>query len=173
MVAGGLAASALVARILEGRAGGTWSGTSGVVSSAVAADVAAGLPRAIGWVDEGGGSLRFGYGAPGDTNVDGFVDLLDAANLLNSGRYDRGVAATWADGDFNYDGLVDVMDAAEFVMSGLYDAGGYGPAAMAGGATAVAVPEPGPWAMLLAACGCAAAARHRRVWPRRGRLLSF
>ncbi len=154
-------ASALSSSTVSGSAGATLA-------------VAAGLPRAIGWVDEGGGSLRFGYAAPGDTNVDGVIDLLDAANLLNSGRYDRGVAATWADGDFTYDGLVDVMDAAEFVMSGLYDAGGYGPAAVAGGATAAAVPEPGPWAALLAAAGCAATARFlRRVWPRRGRLLSF
>ncbi|MFM7245199.1 MAG: autotransporter-associated beta strand repeat-containing protein [Planctomycetaceae bacterium] len=169
-VAGGLAANALVGKILEGRAGGTWTGTSGVVSTAVAAAVAAGASRAVGWVDEGGGSLRFGYAAPGDTNVDGFIDVLDGANLLNSGRYDRGTAATWTDGDFNYDGIVDVMDAAEFVTSGLYDAGGYGPAGLA---AVAAVPEPGPCLSLIAA-GCGAAAvRRLRGSPRRGGLLSF
>lgn len=172
-VAGGLAATTVVARIIEGRAGGSWTGTSGIVSTAVAADVAAGLPRAVGWVDDGGGGVRFGYAAPGDTNIDGVIDVLDAANLLNSGRYDRGTAAAWSEGDFTYDGVVDVIDAAEFVMSGLYDAGGYGPAAVAAGTPVAAVPEPGPCLSLLAAGGCAAAARRLRRSPRGGRLLSF
>jgi autotransporter-associated beta strand protein len=172
-VTGSLAAATVLGELARGRAEGTWSGTSGIMSTAVAADVAAGLARAVGWVENGGGSVTFAYAAPGDTNVDGVVDLLDVANMLNAGRYDRGTAATWADGDFNYDGLVDVMDAAEFVTAGLYDAGAYGQAASASGAITAVVPEPSAGLALVAACTAAAAVRRGRVWPRRGRLLSF
>jgi len=160
-VTGSLATATLLRELALGRGDGTWSGASGIMSSAIAADLAAGRTRAIGWIGTGGGSVTMGYAAPGDTNVDGVVDVLDAANLLNSGRYDRGTAATWSEGDFTFDGVVDVMDAAEFVTSGLYDAGGYAPAA---GAAVAAVPEPGPWLALLVAGGCAAAV----AWVRDG-----
>ena len=39
------------------------------------------LGRAIGWLDDGSGAVTFAYAAPGDTNIDGQVDILDAANF--------------------------------------------------------------------------------------------
>jgi len=145
-VLAGLAESDVRSLLLAGFNGGDWNGTSGVTSAAVAADVAAGTPRAVGWLDVGAGSILFTYAAPGDTNVDGVVDLLDAGNFLAGGGYDELVTATWLQGDFNYDGLVDILDASDFVSAGLYDEGPYEASPMLGGV--VSVPEPAGWPLL-------------------------
>ena len=146
LTAGGLTignASAvdIVARIIEGRGDGTWTGTKGITSSVAAADVTSSIPRSVGWLDNGDGSVTAAFAAPGDTNIDWQVDVLDASNFLSFGKFDSGLAATWLEGDFNYDGVVDVLDAADFFGTGLYDAGNYNtPPASAGGVAAV--PEP-------------------------------
>ena len=144
-VTSGLSATELVAQILAGRGDGSWTGTSGITSSTAAADVALGTPRAVGWLDGGGGALAFAFAAPGDTNLDWQVDVLDAANMLAAGNYNANAAGTWSQGDFNYDGLVNVLDAAAFVTTGLYNQGFYNPPPSAVG-TVAAVPEPsGLW----------------------------
>jgi len=140
---GGMTTSALLIDLVAGRRGGSWDGP-GIRSSLVADQVAAGLPRALGWISNSDGSLTASYAAPGDTNVDGLVDVLDAANFSTSGKFNFGVGATWLEGDFNYDGVVDVLDAADFISTNLFDAGPYGPQALLSGVAAV--PEP---AMLL------------------------
>jgi autotransporter-associated beta strand protein len=146
LTAGGLtignaSAVAIVARIIEGRGDGSWTGTKGITSSVAAADVASSIPRAVGWLDNGDGSVTAAFAAPGDTNLDWQVDVLDASNFLSFGKFDSGLAATWLEGDFNYDGVVDVLDAADFFGTGLYDAGNYNtPPASTGGIAAV--PEP-------------------------------
>jgi len=161
VAAGGMLATDLVAGLIAGRGDNTWSGSTGIVSSRVAADVSLGLPRAVGWLDTGGGSLTFGYAAPGDTNLDWSIDIMDIAAFLSAGKYESGLPASWAEGDFNYDGFADVLDATDFVSAGLFDAGLYnGPAR-----SIAAVPEPAG----LAAVGLAAAAL-ALVWPRRRRL---
>jgi autotransporter-associated beta strand protein len=137
-VGGGLSAGDLVAGILAGRGDGSWTGASGITSSAVAADVAVGSLRAVGWLDNGDGSVRFAYSAPGDTNIDLTVDILDAANFLALGKFDSGSPASWLEGDFTYDGIVDILDAADFFATGLFDAGSYAPPTTA----ITAVPEP-------------------------------
>jgi autotransporter-associated beta strand protein len=153
-VAAGLSATDLVAQILAGRGDGSWTGTSGITSSTAAADIALGASRAVGWLDNGDGSLAFAYAAPGDTNLDWQVDVLDAANVLASGKFNTGDPATWAEGDFNYDGVVDVLDAADFITTGLYNAGPYNPPAGVDSGVA-AVPEPARLSALavgIAAC---------------------
>ena len=125
-VTSGLSPVALVARILEGRGDGTWNGTSGIISSAAAADLEQSIQRTVGWLDNGDGSVTASYAAPGDTNLDSIVDVLDAANFLGGGKFDTGMPASWADGDFGYDSIVDILDAAEFLATGLFDAGVYG-----------------------------------------------
>jgi autotransporter-associated beta strand protein len=137
-VTAGLAPVDLVAALVEGRGDGSWTGSSGITSSAAAAALAAGSPRAVGWIDNGDGSVRFSYSAPGDTNIDFSVDILDAANFLALGKFDSGTPATWVEGDFSYDGIVDILDAADFFATGLFDAGSYAPAT----AAITAVPEP-------------------------------
>jgi autotransporter-associated beta strand protein len=139
-VSGGLAATDVVAQLLGGRGDGSWTGAHGITSTAVATDIARGDSRAVGWLEHGDGSVQFAYAAPGDTNLDWQIDLLDAANLLASGRFNTGEPATWEEGDFTYDGVVDVLDAADFVASGLFDDGVYNLPAGASGVAAV--PEP-------------------------------
>jgi len=138
-VAAGLAAGDLVAALESGRADGSWTGATGITSTAVATEVAAGASRAVGWLDAGDGSVAFAYAAPGDTNIDWAIDILDAANFLALGRFDTGVPATWLEGDFSYDGIVDILDAADFFATGLFDAGPYNQPA---NAPLAAVPEP-------------------------------
>lgn len=151
----GLTPVTMVAKILEGRGDGTWNGTTGITSSAVAADVALSIPRAIGWLDNGGGSMSFAYSAPGDTNIDNTVDILDAANFLAGGKFDSGLPSSWNEGDFGYDGLVDILDAADFLSTGLFDAGPYNSFSAAPLGVA-AVPEPSVWGLLAVAAGVAA-----------------
>ena len=145
--AGGIQQATLMADLLAGFGSGGWDGAGGITSTAAAAAVAAGVPRTIGWLDTGGGEFTIAYAAPGDTNLDGVLDMLDAANVLAGSRYDTGGAAAWTEGDFNYDGLFDILDAADFTGTALFDAGGYLPAA-----AGIAVPEPSaaaaPWITL-------------------------
>ena len=149
-VAAGLSVADMLVALTAGRGDGSWSGTTGITSSTAANDVAASIPRTVGWLDNGDGSVTFAYAAPGDTNLDWQVDVLDASNFLSFGKFDSGLAATWLEGDFNYDGVVDVLDAADFFGTGLYDTGAYNPPAGAAGAVA-AVPEPS--SIPVVACG--------------------
>jgi len=163
-VTSGLTATDLVTAIVAGRNGGSWDGAGGITSSTAAAAVAAGSPRAVGWLDNGDGSVSAAYAAPGDTNIDWSIDILDASNFLAGGKFDAGVPATWNEGDFSYDGIVDILDAADFFATGLYDAGNYNTAPAAVGGVA-AVPEPAG----LGAIGLVAAAGimvRRREAPR-------
>ena len=171
-IASGVTAAALVARIIEGRADGSWTGTSGITSSTAAADVAVSIPRAVGWLDNGDGSVTAAFAAPGDTNIDWQVDVLDASNFLSFGKFDSGLPATWLEGDFNYDGVVDVLDAADFFGTGLYDAGSYNPSAGQGAASygigvrqnpVAAVPEPALSAGLAAVAWLVSARCCRRI----------
>ncbi|MBU6309012.1 MAG: hypothetical protein KJS77_04640, partial [Planctomycetes bacterium] len=119
-VSSGMTQASLVAGLVAGRGDGSWNGSGGITSNAVAAS---GGTRTLGWLDNGDGSFTVGYTGPGDTNLDGQLDVLDAANILMSGRFDTGLAGTWNAGDFNYDGMIDVLDIVEFIGPGLFDAG--------------------------------------------------
>jgi autotransporter-associated beta strand protein len=164
VAAGGMSAAQLVAALTAGRNGGSWAGAPGITSRSVAADVAAGLSRSVGWMSRGDGGLTFGYAAPGDTNLDGLIDVVDMATFMSAGKYESGLPATWAEGDFNYDGFVDLLDAADFMAGGLFDAGIYNAPA----ASIAAVPEPAVPAVigLLVAVLSLARAAPRRRGPR-------
>jgi autotransporter-associated beta strand protein len=160
-VTSGLSVANMVAAIVVGQSGG-----SGITSSAVAAANAAGDPRAIGWLDNGDGSVTFAFAAPGDTNLDGQIDVLDAASLSGAARFND--TAVWSEGDFNYDGIYDDLDNALYVSTGLFDAGPYNAPPGAAGAIAP-VPEPalGAWGLAgLAAAGFIRRARRCAVAPR-------
>jgi hypothetical protein len=101
------------------------------------------------------------FAAPGDTNLDWVVDVLDASNFLSFGKYNTGLPATWLEGDFNYDGIVDIQDAADFLGTGLYNTGNYNTASGSVGAVA-AVPEPSTWAVLTVMLTAGLVARLRR-----------
>jgi len=122
----GMTASMLVTMLLAAKGDGTWTGTTGLGSTAVAAANAAFLPRTIGWLDNGDGSFTVSFAAPGDTGLDGVVDITDVANFIAGGKLDSGDPATWTEGDFNLDGVVDQLDLADFLGTGLFDVGPYG-----------------------------------------------
>ena len=143
-VASGQTASHLVNQIMSGIVSG---GTTGITSSHAAATDSA---FTVGWIDNGDGSMTFGYAASGDTNLDWSIDILDVANVISSGKVDSGLPASWADGDFNYDGLADILDIADFMSSGLFNDGAYN----APSPSIAAVPEPAPSAMMLAGLAC-------------------
>jgi len=158
-VARGLAPADMVAAILTGLGDGSWNGGSGITSSVAAADLAASVPRTVGWLDYGDGSVAFAFAAPGDTNLDWQVDILDAANFLAGGRFDSGLPASWNDGDFTYDGVTDILDAAGFLSTGLFDAGGYNPPTPTGAVAAVPEPSTG---LVIAAAAIIACCLNRR-----------
>lgn len=118
-------AAGVTAWLGGGLGDGSWNGTSGIGSSTVADLAGQGMLRALGWGDNGDGSFTIAFSAPGDTNIDGTVDILDVANFLALGKFDDGEVATWLEGDFNYDRMVDIRDAADFLGSGLFNEGGY------------------------------------------------
>jgi len=121
---GGFTQATLLQRLIAGRNDGTWDGATGIVSGIVASQAS----RAIGFVIPDDGSARIAFTAPGDTNLDAGIDILDAANFAAAGAFDTGLQASWEGGDFNYDGMVDILDAADFIGSGLFDTGTYLPA---------------------------------------------
>jgi len=150
IAAGGITDANLLAGLLAGRSDGSWTGTTGIGSSAVAAAIAAVEPRSLGWIQRGDGSYLVAYAAPGDTNLDGCLDILDASNFFTGALFNTGRAGRWSEGDFNYDRVVDMLDVVEFMTNGLFDNGSYLlPATASGGA--IAVPEPASVGWLSAA----------------------
>jgi autotransporter-associated beta strand protein len=115
-VAAGLTEASVRPLLLSGRNGGAWDGSSGFVSRAAAA-----TGRTVGYgVDQG--RVTIAYAAPGDTNIDGVIDVLDIANLVVKFNMSDG---GWGNGDSNYDGVVDLLDLSDFLGTGLFDQGPY------------------------------------------------
>ncbi len=104
--------------LINGYNGGLWNGTSGVNSSAAAANSGFALGYADGadGVVSGlsSGQLEIKYTRYGDANLDGVVSGDDFAILVgNLGKS----AAAWDKGDFNYDGVVSGNDFALLVSN--------------------------------------------------------
>jgi hypothetical protein len=118
----------------------------------------------VGYLTAADGSAVVGLAAPGDTDLDGQVNVFDLVTIDGSGTYGSGQAAVWSEGDFTDDGLTNVFDLVAIDGAGSYGAGAYLPAAggeVAAGAVA-AVPEPGSLPVMLAGLPVALAARRRR-----------
>lgn len=160
VAAGGISAADLRADIIAGRNGGGWNGSSGLTSSAAAAS---GGTRAVGYVVAGDGTAQASFAAPGDTNLNGTVDVFDLVGINSGGKYGAGTAAIWNQGDFNYDGVTNVFDLVGINTAGAYGRGNYFPASPAVAAGVNAVPEPTAWAAVGAGLAALAALLRRRA----------
>lgn len=136
---GGSSAASLRADLIVGRNGGAWNGTTGIMSSPAAAS---GGTRAVGYVVAGDGSARVSFAAPGDTNLNGQVDVFDLVDINSAGKYGTGSVAIWSQGDFNYDRVTNVFDLVAINTAGAYGRGNYFPAAPTVAGNVAAVPEP-------------------------------
>jgi mannan endo-1,4-beta-mannosidase len=120
VAAGGANAAALRDRLISGRNGGAWDGAHGIGSTGIGSDGQRTVAMASSDTE-----LTFGWAASGDTNIDGFIDTLDFADLLTAGSYGNGQPATWSTGDFNYDGVFDTLDVTEVFATSLFNEGSY------------------------------------------------
>jgi len=153
---GGISESALRTALQEGRNGGGWDGSTGVVSAAAA--VSSGS-RAVGYLVAGDGTTTVAFAAPGDTSLDGQVDNFDLIAMSTSEKFGTGQPASWAQGDANYDGVFNLADLVLVDAAGVY---GQGPYLATQPASITAVPEPGTCGLLAALAGLAAFAINRR-----------
>lgn len=109
--------------LLSGRNGGNWDGNVGITTSANKNGI-----KNIGYTINPNGSITIAWAIPGDTTLDGKVDMFDIVKILASGKYNSGATdAQWFDGDSNYDGRVDIMDIVSILSTGQYNQGSYLP----------------------------------------------
>ncbi|MBM4012290.1 MAG: hypothetical protein FJ286_13075 [Planctomycetes bacterium] len=114
-VTSGITVPGLLSSLRAGLGDGSWNGAQGITSGPAGIAAGNGSPRAIGWQDNGDGSFTMRFTVPGDTDLDGTVDILDLSNLLAAARFNRGAGSSWTEGDLNYDGLFDILDVPDFV----------------------------------------------------------
>lgn len=109
--------------LISGRNGGTWDGSVGITTSANKNNI-----KNIGYIINPNGSITVSWAIPGDTTLDGKVDMFDIVKILASGKYNSGATdAQWFDGDSNYDGRVDIIDIVSILSTGEYNQGSYLP----------------------------------------------
>ncbi len=59
----------------------------------------------------------------GDADLDRDFDTADLVAVLQSGRYEQKIAATWTQGDWNFDGFFDTADFVAALQQGAYETG--------------------------------------------------
>lgn len=117
----GIGAEQLRQMLLAGRAGGSWAGSTGIVSAQAAAS---GGLRTVGYrADQTGVVIAFA--AAGDIDLDGVVDVVDMSALMADGEFNTGIVATWSLGDFNYDGVFDLLDITDLITADVLNVGLY------------------------------------------------
>jgi len=137
----GLSRAAILAAINAGKGDGSWNGSFGVISNVAASLWSGGVARTLGWIENGGGSFTLAYAAPGDSNLDGLIDIQDVSNFVAGSQLNVGGPSDWEQGDFNHDGVVDLLDVSDIVSTGLYGGGSYLPATSAAMAAELAAPS--------------------------------
>jgi autotransporter-associated beta strand protein len=162
-IGGGATKTGLRDDLRAARAGGDWSGRTGIGSTAPGME--SGF-RTVGYKVAADGSAVVAFAAPGDLDLNGAVDVFDLVALRNSGLFGTTTAAHWADGDMNYDGLANLFDLVAISAGGAFGEGSYLPGLVAAAASTAVVPEPGFLAAVLG--GVAAWLTGRRGRSSRG-----
>ena len=148
--------------LIAGRSGGTWSGTSGIMSSN-APSSGGGSGFAVGYRIGADNSATVAWASLGDADVDGAVTTADVNALLTGGKFNTGVGgAIWQQGDFDYDGFVTTADVNAMLTAGRLNTGSYLPPIPVGGSLA-AVPEPAGLVLVGMGFLAALAGRRRRA----------
>jgi hypothetical protein len=95
-------------------------------------------------MNTGAGTVEVRFTLPGDTNLDGAVDVADLGALATN--YGATAGAIWSQGDANGDGAVDVADLGALATNYGQSIGAGSASAITAVATATAssavVPEP-------------------------------
>jgi autotransporter-associated beta strand protein len=125
VAAGGITEAALRADVIAGRAGGSFSGTSGITTTGGPAGLA--TTAVVGYRVLSSSSAIVAWAAFGDANLDGQVNSTDTQLINNGGKFGQGSSsgATWVQGDFNYSGGVTNTDVQLLNNAGLYGTGSY------------------------------------------------
>ena len=132
VAAGGTTETDLRADVVAGRGTGSFSGSSGIMTTGGKASPTSQNP-AVGYRVLSTGAAIVAWAAHGDANLDGQVTITDI-NLLNTGnKFNQGGGgnATWSQGDFNYSGSVNMTDVSLLNAAALFGNGSYLPATVA------------------------------------------
>jgi hypothetical protein len=122
---GGISEADLRADLIAGRSGGTFSGTTGIMTTGGKASPSSANP-AVGYRVLGSGAAIVAWAAYGDSNLDGQVNSVDVSLINNSGKFGAGgTNAVWSQGDFNYSGNVNSVDTSLLNNAALFGAGSY------------------------------------------------
>ncbi|MFM8495387.1 MAG: beta strand repeat-containing protein [Planctomycetia bacterium] len=145
---GGIAEADLRADLIAGRGTGSFSGTSGIMTTGPKASAGSTNP-VVGYRVLASGTAIVAWAAAGDANLDGVVNSSDVT-LINTARlYGKGnVGAAWSQGDFTYSGSVNSSDVQAMLSAQLYGKGSYLPVAP-GGMPAMALATGGTGSGLL------------------------
>jgi hypothetical protein len=180
--------STLTAEVSQGFNGGNWNGTTGITSSAAAADST--HLTAVGIIQNnqngspiysaanpfegsapGASDILVKYTYFGDTNLDGTVDGSDYTRIDSAYLADLstpGSMTGWFNGDFNYDGVIDGSDYT--LIDNAFNQQGTNIAAQIAVGTAQiadspnASPVPEPAGISIATTSVALLAVRRRKW---------
>ena len=122
----GITEADLRADVIAGRSGGTFTGTSGIMTTGGKASLTSANP-AVGYRVLANGSAIVAWAAYGDSNLDGQVSSTDLTLINNGGKFGQGASsgATWSQGDYNYSGGVTTTDLTLLNNAALFNAGSY------------------------------------------------
>jgi autotransporter-associated beta strand protein len=113
--------------LISGRAGGSWEGSNGILSSDAPTFGNAG-GFAVGYRISADRSATVAWASLGDADLDGAVTTADVNAILTSGRLNNGLGgASWQQGDFDYDGFVTTADINALLTTGRLNTGSYLP----------------------------------------------
>jgi len=161
----GIGEADLQAALIAGRGTGSFSGTSGIMTTGPKASAGASTAL-VGYRVLASGAAIVAWAAAGDANLDGVVNSIDTSLINNGGMWGKGNAAgaTWSQGDFNYSGGVSSIDITLMNNTGLFGKGSYLPVPATGTLAAVSaggldgsfamVPEPAGWLLAAVGLGC-------------------